>query len=557
MPTTTTYAATGAVETFRVPAGVTSVTVDAYGGQGYGDKLGSEGGQGGRVQGAITVTPGETLYLRVGRSGANGGFNGGGRSGDFGQYGGGATDVRKGGDALTHRVLVAPGGGAAAVSLNYGGGHGGGLTGSAGQSNIGGSTYSGGGGGTQTAGGSGGNGGSGTLGVGQSSAPTENPGGGGGGGFYGGGAGASAPAGASGAGGGGGSALVPTGGTTTPGGTLKLGDGLLTLTYNQPPSAPILLTRGSLNRDAPNVLDWEHVDPDGDGQSGYDLRYRLVGATPWTTVNGSTPNSYREFAAGTFAAGDYEWQVRTYDTSGLVGAWSWSGFFTAATPPAGPSITAPVNGATVGTAQVLLEWTGTGTSWELRSVADADGTPDTATVLYTSGEQQVASVGRSWMVPLPVNSRYEHVQVREKASGLFGPWSSVRILVSYTLPGKIPGSVEPSAYALVVTAGSPTLTGGEPQIAFLELERGLVTDDGAITTEGFLRALDKPGVARLQVPVRGSYADGTVRSGVDYAYRWHAVAQNGTRSVGPWVKGYVDLGAPITDPVEPTVGTTV
>lgn len=321
---------------------------------------------------------------------------------------------------------------------------------------------------------------------------------------------------------------------------------------NSPPSSPILLTSGSLNRALPNVIDWEHVDPDGDGQSAARVFDRVVGDPTFTQIDVPGPNSRYEAPALSLALGQHEYQVQTADTSGAWGTRSSSGFFLVANPPAGPAITAPVNGSTVGTPQVTVTWTGTGTSWELRSVAEVDGVADTGTVYYASGEQQVSSVGRLWVVPLPVNSRRERIQVREKASGLFGDWSDVGIQVSYTLPGVVPASVAVATTELVVTAGSPVLTGGEPAISYLELERGLILADGSITAEGFLRALDQPGRVRLQVPSRGSHRDGTPRSGVAYAYRWHAVGQNGTRSIGAWATGPVDFGGTVDDPFEPT-----
>ena len=310
-----------------------------------------------------------------------------------------------------------------------------------------------------------------------------------------------------------------------------------------PPDAPILYTSGSLNRAAPNVIDWEHVDENGDGQSAARI-FDRVGTGPWTQIDVVGPNSAYEAPALSLALGQHEYQVQTADTDGAWGARSTSGFFLVANPPAGPAITAPVNGSTIGTPQVSATWTGNGTSWELRTVAEVAGVADPSQVYYESGEQQVSAVGRQWDVPLPVNSRRERLQVREKASGLFGDWSDVGYLVSYTLPGLVPGSVVPGATALLVTAGPPVLTGGEPAVAYLELERGLVLTDGSIASQGFLRALDKPGRVRLQVGPRGTHPDGTASSGVDYAYRWHAIGQNQTRSAGPWFTGPADFGLP-------------
>ncbi len=107
---TQTFNFTGALQTFTVPTGITSLTIDAYGAQG-GNNL-SAGGLGGRAQGTLTVTPGQVINIYVG--GQNG-YNGGGAPGTGGAYpgafGGGASDIRVGGTALANRVIVAGAGG--------------------------------------------------------------------------------------------------------------------------------------------------------------------------------------------------------------------------------------------------------------------------------------------------------------------------------------------------------------------------------------------------------------------------------------------------------------
>ncbi|MGB8149985.1 MAG: hypothetical protein WCE97_02185, partial [Candidatus Cybelea sp.] len=112
-----TFAYTGTKQSFKVPAGVTQVTIAASGAggaPGYGfrySKYTAPGGPGGRVKATIPVTPGEHLAIFVGGSGGDGGFNGGGESASSygGGVGGGASDERQGGDRTTDRVVVAGG----------------------------------------------------------------------------------------------------------------------------------------------------------------------------------------------------------------------------------------------------------------------------------------------------------------------------------------------------------------------------------------------------------------------------------------------------------------
>ncbi|MCC3160253.1 tail fiber domain-containing protein [Hymenobacter sp. 15J16-1T3B] len=134
-PQTLTFNYTGTSQTWTVPPNVTSVQVDMAGARGRTiDNCSNcyRGGRGGRVQATLTVTPGQVLTIEVGGDrGYNpstlyqdGGYNGGGRGSE---PGGGATDIRIGGTALTNRVLVAGGGGGSGYYAR--GGPGGGLTG--------------------------------------------------------------------------------------------------------------------------------------------------------------------------------------------------------------------------------------------------------------------------------------------------------------------------------------------------------------------------------------------------------------------------------------------
>lgn len=247
---------TGAPQPFVVPEEVKYITLDirgASGGTPTGPVPGDLAvpGNGGRVQTALEVAAGETLWLYVGGQGITatttntpGGYNGGGAGRTRTSYsggaaaggtGGGATDVRRGGQALADRIIVAGGGGGAGIGGNgflaYGGN--GGFTATAG-----GTGARRGRAGTQIAGGIVGNGntdtnGAGSLGLGGTSiggGTTHNPSGGGGGGYYGGGGGGYS-AGESG-GGGGGSSLALVGSDITYTAGYNTGNGVVTINYS-------------------------------------------------------------------------------------------------------------------------------------------------------------------------------------------------------------------------------------------------------------------------------------------------------------------------------------
>ncbi len=149
---TTTFNYTGAMQTYTVAAGVFSLSVDCRGAQGGNYPGFGSGGNGGRVQCTLAVTPGEVLYIYVGQQGPNGGTgsvppggsnSGGGANGGAGSSsiggaaGGGSSDVRTVSGttfaALNSRLIsTGAGGGGAWDCGSDAGGPGGGLTGGTG-----------------------------------------------------------------------------------------------------------------------------------------------------------------------------------------------------------------------------------------------------------------------------------------------------------------------------------------------------------------------------------------------------------------------------------------
>ena len=254
-----TFSYTGSAQTWTVPAGVTSVTIDMAAGQGFDTAFLGAGtaGKGGRVQCVLPANAGDTWQINVGGGNRitpfNGTSNGGGangKGGSGGGPGGGATDIRIGGTALANRKVTAGAGGGDSSSgfgggLSGRGGDGGDTTGAtAPTADPGGGNNQalGGGGGTQSAGGAGGHvtpgfgtsGGAGSLGVGGPGATDYTGAGGGGAGYYGGGGGGDATGGGC-SGGGGGSSYTDAGATSvvhTQG--YRSGDGYVTLTWSVP-----------------------------------------------------------------------------------------------------------------------------------------------------------------------------------------------------------------------------------------------------------------------------------------------------------------------------------
>lgn len=79
-----TFNYTGTIQTFTVPAGVTTLRLEANGAQGASAQSGRSGGKGAKMTGDFVVAPGDQFLILVGRAGSAAiGSNGGGGGGTF------------------------------------------------------------------------------------------------------------------------------------------------------------------------------------------------------------------------------------------------------------------------------------------------------------------------------------------------------------------------------------------------------------------------------------------------------------------------------------------
>ena len=255
---------------------------------------------------------------------------------------------------------------------------------------------------------------------------------------------------------------------------------------NTAPNTPASLYPASsvtLDRSLTQRFSWSFSDPNpGDSQTQYELRYRPTGTSTWTTVGPTTStNQFHDFAGNTFAADDWEWQVRYRDNGNgvstpLWSSWSSSAFFVASNAPGGPTITQPINGGTVTAPWSTVAWSiGDQDSYQFRRVADNAGAPNTGTIYYDTGEQ--ASPGaRALTVNFETNGRYEHVQVRVKDGGLWSPWSSNRVLINYTPPAAplLNLTADDNTASILLSITNPTPTGGQPAVSYNDI----YIDDG-------------------------------------------------------------------------------
>lgn len=346
-----------------VPSGVTSLQVVAVGGKGGGSSH-NFGGFGARVSGSLAVQPGDVRYLVVG---------GNGSPGDYGNGGGGASDVRtapvSAGLSPDRRVLIAGGGGGAgrglvsAIDPMLGNGGAGAQPGQASVSNPQGTASGGGAAGVPAGTGAGGTAGyprltptngeaglPGVLGVGGAGAYWDAPGvvvkgyggynggglggghligdvlslggGGGGGGLQGGGGGGGMvlrTGWGGGGGGGGGSNLVPSGGTA---GTDTSGTPSVTVSFNDA-TAPVVSASVPSRVKDPFTVSGTSGTALGDG--ALTIKIYAGAAASGTPVLTLTPardaatGAWQESRIGTLGGGTYTLQAVQVDGAGNVG----------------------------------------------------------------------------------------------------------------------------------------------------------------------------------------------------------------------------------------------
>lgn len=305
---------------------------------------------------------------------------------------------------------------------------------------------------------------------------------------------------------------------------------------NEPPNAPALdhpTSGATVDRTSTTRLRWTFDDPDdGDTQSQYQLQVREQGETATVVdVTVETPNEYHDLPGGTLVEGGFEWRVRTWDAAGEQGPWSGWEPFVAATPPPGPTITDPSDGQTIPSESYVVAWsTSEQGAYELRRVADDAGSPDTEDVLWDSGTVQ-SSGARSRTVEFPANGQWEHVQLRIRRDGLWSPWASKRVEVSYTPPAvptvtvtvhqvMVDGLLRDAG--LAVSADHPTPAGDQPDVVSMDVHRRRVGESG----DGIRVATD--------LDPSGQHIDFAVASGVAYEYRVRAIGDNDTRTWSAW-----------------------
>lgn len=201
------------------------------------------------------------------------------------------------------------------------------------------------------------------------------------------------------------------------------------------PAAPSQLapSAGAFDATKPATFTWRHNAIDTTGQSAYEHRYRVVGASAWTSSGKiASRTQARTFAANTFSNGrTYEWMVRTWGDHADASPWSAAAVYRTS---AAPSATVTTPGQTVISARTTASWT----------YYDPEGTAQSAyrVRLETSDGIELYSVTRtssasSHEIPTVLADQSSYVlfvAVRD-GEGVWSAESQLVFSVEYAQPG--------------------------------------------------------------------------------------------------------------------------
>lgn len=235
--------------------------------------------------------------------------------------------------------------------------------------------------------------------------------------------------------------------------------GVFSIIHNVAPTAPTSLIPSStiVDRTKTNRFSWSHNDSANDNQSKADLRWRVVGSSTWNNITSNGLDQEYFFALNTLPNGQIEWQVRTYDSGGLISPWSNIAVFTSGEPTNSPVITSPIS--TVSISRPVIQWVSSSQASYQIVVENSLNV-----VIWDSGE--ITSIVKSSTVGADlINGETYKVKLRVKeASGLFSSFVEKTFVVSYTPPARPSLQVYSNKSHVRLVISHPMPKGSQPTV---------------------------------------------------------------------------------------------
>lgn len=308
------------------------------------------------------------------------------------------------------------------------------------------------------------------------------------------------------------------------------------VTTNAAPFAPTLTSPAddaALDLTIVQRLRWLFSSPTaGDAQSGYDLDLSSDAGSTWVTISAGLPNQLVDLAASYLTAGAWQWRVRCYGATGLVSPWSVVGHFTAGSPTTGITVTYPASNGFVGQSEHVDWSTSDQVSYRLRRVADNNGSPDTGTIYWDSGDIAVGA-RRTAPILFDVNGRFEHVQLQVTgASGIPSAWVDVLVFAAFAPPPAALLYLEPIVTVAPPSASlrchvtSPLPSDGVPPAIGVSIQARPVGTDSVEWERGQTTPLDATGTVDFETPA----------SGVEYEFAVTTIAESGATTTTDWMR---------------------
>jgi hypothetical protein len=300
--------------------------------------------------------------------------------------------------------------------------------------------------------------------------------------------------------------------------------------YNTAPNAPILMTKDNFDATKAQVLSWIPSDPDpGDTQSAYELVITKTSNNAVVEDTGKVVNtsSLYNLAANTLLNGtEYQWKVKTWDSSDAEGPYSSLETFTCAVAPTATITNPSSDGSTITASKITAGWnfndSESGRTQSKYQVRLADSNDNE---LWNSGQVSDANArALTCDYVLANNTSYKLKITVWNDLGIQSDESVRTFTVSFTPPAvpTISSIADNDICAVIINITNPAPSGSEPIVSGNDIYR-----DGI----------------RIASNVNGQYVDYAVEPFTQHTYKAVALGDNGTVSESPAVKA----SASITD----------